>query len=91
MWLLALASVTGIATHSLYQETGCIASEQCAIKLLNALIKLQTTQELHISGSICYSSTILGPLRMSILHFNQIILYQYFAIVCDLLMVKVLV
>ena len=37
--LMALASVTGIAIHSLYPETGSIGSGRYAIKLFNAIIK----------------------------------------------------
>ena len=33
--VLALPSVTGIAIHSLYPETGCIACGECAVKLLH--------------------------------------------------------
>ena len=60
VWLLALASVAGIASHPLYPETGCIAFGQFAVKLLNVVVKSQTIQKLHIPTSICYGCTMLG-------------------------------
>ena len=59
-WLLALASVTGIASHPLYQETGCIAFGKFAVKLLNAVVKSQTIQKVHIPTSSCYGHPMLG-------------------------------
>ena len=60
VWLLALASVTGIASHPLYPETGCIAFGKFAVKLLNVVVKSQTIQKLHIPTSICYGHSMLG-------------------------------
>ena len=34
VWLLALASVTGIAIHLLYPETGCIAFGKFAVTIV---------------------------------------------------------
>ena len=60
VWLLALASVTGIASHPPYPETGCIAFGKFAVKLLNVVVKSETIQKLHIPMPICYSRTMLG-------------------------------
>ena len=57
VWLLALASVTGIAIHP---ETGCIAFGKFAVKVLNVVDKSHKFQKLHIPTSICYGHTMLG-------------------------------